>query len=231
MPLQPHLKRGWEKESESFKNLGVLWMVLKILLYSLPFSQTKQCGISALISFSDKLYLSPYSMWWHVFPSSSFQNHWIPHLLAVVERNMYFLASCILSFIPVLLLGTLTSKCIIILWKTNVLGCWITGSLFLIFFFFFRAVLEPLLSLTPPAHSVFIVVDSVDSGCCGGNGVGEGSILGSAGTQSSSIAELLLKHIQLFPPWILLVCSARRQNKAVCKMFSGIQKDDSHTIS
>lgn len=89
---------------------------------------------------------------------------------------------------------------------------------------FKRAVLEPLLSLTPPAHSVFIVVDSVDSGCCGGNGVGEGSISGSAGTPSSSIAELLLKYIQLFPPWILLVCSARRQNKAVCKMFSGFRK-------
>ncbi len=61
------------------------------------------------------------------------------------------------------------------------------------FSFFFRAVLEPLLSLTPPAHSVFIVVDSLDSGYCGCNGVGEGSISGSAATHNSSIAELLLK--------------------------------------
>ncbi|KAL0184539.1 hypothetical protein M9458_020235, partial [Cirrhinus mrigala] len=66
------------------------------------------------------------------------------------------------------------------------------------------AVLEPLLSLTPPAHTVFIAVDSLDSGYCGGNGVGEGTISGSAATQSSSIAELLLKYIQLLPPWILL---------------------------
>lgn len=87
---------------------------------------------------------------------------------------------------------------------------------------FKRAVLEPLMSLTPPAHSVFIVVDSLDSGCCGSNGVGERSI--SAATQSSSIAELLLRYIQLLPPWILLVCSARRQNKAICKMFSGFRR-------
>ncbi|XP_016398403.1 ankyrin repeat domain-containing protein 50-like [Sinocyclocheilus rhinocerous] len=89
---------------------------------------------------------------------------------------------------------------------------------------FKRAVLEPLLSLTPPAHSVFIVVDSLDLGYCGGNGVGEGSKSGAAATQSSSIAELLLKNIQLLPPWILLVCSARRQNKAICKIFSGFRR-------
>ncbi|TRY97207.1 hypothetical protein DNTS_013710 [Danionella cerebrum] len=86
---------------------------------------------------------------------------------------------------------------------------------------FKRAVLEPLLSLTPPAQTVFIVVDSVDSGFIG---VGEGSISGSENTQPSSIAELLLKYIQLLPSWILLVCSARRQNKAICKMFSGFRK-------
>lgn len=99
------------------------------------------------------------------------------------------------------------------------------------FSFFFRAVLEPLLSLTPPAHSVFIVVDSLDSGYCGGNGAGEGSISGAAATQSSSIAELLLKYIQLLPPWILLVCSARRQNKAICKIFSGTLLDDAQITS
>ncbi len=99
------------------------------------------------------------------------------------------------------------------------------------FSFFFRAVLEPLLSLTPPAHSVFIVVDSLDSGYCGCNGVGEGSISGSAATHNSSIAELLLKYIQLLPPWILLVCSARRQNKAICKMFSGTLSDDAQITS
>ncbi|KAI7808558.1 ankyrin repeat domain-containing protein 50 [Triplophysa rosa] len=89
---------------------------------------------------------------------------------------------------------------------------------------FKRAILEPLSSLTPPAHSVFIVVDSLDSGCCGGDGVGQGLISGSAAIPSSSIAELLFKHVQLLPPWILLVCSVRRQNKAICKMFSGFRR-------
>uniref|UniRef100_A0A4W4HGR3 Orc1-like AAA ATPase domain-containing protein n=1 Tax=Electrophorus electricus TaxID=8005 RepID=A0A4W4HGR3_ELEEL len=85
---------------------------------------------------------------------------------------------------------------------------------------FKRAVLEPLLSLASPAQSVCIVIDSLDSGCSGLVGVGTGMTPGSVTNQSSSIAELLLRHLQLLPSWILLVCSARRQNKAVCKMFS-----------
>ncbi|XP_051999064.1 ankyrin repeat domain-containing protein 50-like isoform X1 [Xyrauchen texanus] len=89
---------------------------------------------------------------------------------------------------------------------------------------FKRAVLEPLLSLKTPLHSVFIVVDSVDLGCCGGDGDEEGLTSGAATTQSSSIVELLLKHIQLLPHWIFLVCSARRQSKTICKMFSGFRK-------
>lgn len=95
--------------------------------------------------------------------------------------------------------------------------------------FSFRAILEPLSSLSPPAHSVFIVVDSLDSGCCGGDGVGQGWISGSAATPSSSIAELLFRHVQLLPPWILLVGSVRRQNKAICKMFSGIAPYAKHS--
>ncbi|XP_051566532.1 ankyrin repeat domain-containing protein 50-like isoform X1 [Myxocyprinus asiaticus] len=89
---------------------------------------------------------------------------------------------------------------------------------------FKRAILEPLLLLTPPPYSVFIVVDSLDSGCCGGDGVGEGLTSGDGATQSFSIVELLLKYVQLLPPWILLICSARRQNKAICKMFSGFRR-------
>lgn len=95
-------------------------------------------------------------------------------------------------------------------------------------FFSFRAILEPLSSLTPPAHSVFVVVDSLDSGCCGGDGAGQGLISGTVSTPSSSIAELLFRHVQLLPPWILLVCSARRQNKTICKMFSGIPQFTNH---
>lgn len=89
---------------------------------------------------------------------------------------------------------------------------------------FKRAILEPLSSLTPPAHSVFIVVDSLESGCFGGDGAGDGLTSGTMTTPSSSIAELLFKHTQLLPPWILLVCSTRRRNKAICKMFSGFRR-------
>ncbi|KAI5621382.1 ankyrin repeat domain-containing protein 50 [Silurus asotus] len=89
---------------------------------------------------------------------------------------------------------------------------------------FKRAVLESLLSLPFPSQSVYIVLDSLDSGCGGTFGIGEGVTTGIMGTPSTSIAELLFRHHQYLPPWILLVCSARRQNKSVCKMFSGFRK-------
>ncbi|XP_017540718.1 ankyrin repeat domain-containing protein 50 [Pygocentrus nattereri] len=89
---------------------------------------------------------------------------------------------------------------------------------------FKRAILEPLLSLPSPAQSMYIVVDSLDAGYGGYVGASEGLTTGAMAIQSTSIADLLLRHLQLFPPWILLVCSARRQNKAVCKMFSGFRK-------
>ncbi|KAK2850280.1 hypothetical protein Q7C36_009063 [Tachysurus vachellii] len=89
---------------------------------------------------------------------------------------------------------------------------------------FKRAVLETLHSLPSPSESLYIVIDSLDSGCGGTVGVGESLTTGTTGTQSTSIAELLHRHHQYLPPWIFLVCSARRQNKAVCKMFSGFRK-------
>ncbi|XP_036401237.1 ankyrin repeat domain-containing protein 50-like [Megalops cyprinoides] len=79
---------------------------------------------------------------------------------------------------------------------------------------FKRAVLLPLQEIPPPAHRLFLLVDSLDSGFLTGAGSG----------MSGSIAELLSSHQQLLPGWLLLVCSARRQNRAVCKMFSGFRK-------
>lgn len=78
-----------------------------------------------------------------------------------------------------------------------------------------RAVLGPLLDLPPPAQTLMLVVDSLDVRY----GVGEGD------EKSGSIAELLATNQHLLPGWLLLVCSVRRQNKAVCKMFSGITKE------
>ncbi len=79
----------------------------------------------------------------------------------------------------------------------------------------FRAVLEPLLNLPPPAQTLMVVVDSLDVGY----GAGEGR------RKSSSIAELLAASQHLLPSWLLLVCSVRRHNRAVLKMFSGMKTE------
>lgn len=90
------------------------------------------------------------------------------------------------------------------------------------FLIYSRAIVDTLLSLPPPSQSVYIVVDSLDTDWGGTVGVSEGLTKGTMGTQSTCIAELLLRHHQFLPPWLLLICSARRQNKAVCKLFSGM---------
>lgn len=71
--------------------------------------------------------------------------------------------------------------------------------------------LGPLLDLPPPAQTLMVVVDALD--------VGYGSRDGC--DKSGSVAKLLAVNQHLLPSWVLLVCSVRRQNKAVCKMFSG----------
>ncbi|XP_061895871.1 ankyrin repeat domain-containing protein 50 [Entelurus aequoreus] len=82
---------------------------------------------------------------------------------------------------------------------------------------FKRCVLLPLLSAKPPPQALFLLVDSVD----------QGGQLGEAEQRSPAdsprtIAELLATHQQFLPPWLLLVCSARRQNKAITKLFTGV---------
>uniref|UniRef100_A0A3Q1EJA5 Ankyrin repeat domain 50-like n=1 Tax=Acanthochromis polyacanthus TaxID=80966 RepID=A0A3Q1EJA5_9TELE len=79
---------------------------------------------------------------------------------------------------------------------------------------FKRAVLGPLLDLPPPAQTLMLVVDSLDVEH--GPSDREG--------KSGSIAELLAANQHLLPGWLLLVCSIRRHNKAVCKMFSGFRR-------
>ncbi|XP_043929146.1 ankyrin repeat domain-containing protein 50-like [Protopterus annectens] len=83
---------------------------------------------------------------------------------------------------------------------------------------FKRAVLLPLLDLQPPSQNLLLLVDSVDEGTFWKDGEWKPS------GKSQTLAELLSSHQELLPPWLLLVCSARRQNKAVTRMFTGYRK-------
>ncbi|XP_053564813.1 ankyrin repeat domain-containing protein 50 [Bombina bombina] len=83
---------------------------------------------------------------------------------------------------------------------------------------FKRKILLPLLALPPPSQNLLLVVDSLDETCCCCHA-------NSLFTEpSGSIAELLAKHHELFPPWLLLVCSTRRQSKTVTRLFSGFRR-------
>lgn len=91
-----------------------------------------------------------------------------------------------------------------------------------------KALLFPLLEVEPPKNCLFLLVDSID----------EGQILNASmqtGTRDSrresnndnvsrTIAELLANHHHLFPHWLLLVCTARRQSKTISRMFTGFRK-------
>ncbi|XP_078683671.1 uncharacterized protein LOC144917458 [Branchiostoma floridae x Branchiostoma belcheri] len=81
---------------------------------------------------------------------------------------------------------------------------------------FKRGVLLPLLGINPPTHNCFILVDSVD----------ESYLLETDDKTegSKTIAELLARHHELFPPWCLLVCSSRKQSKSVNRLFTGFRK-------
>ncbi|XP_028291583.1 ankyrin repeat domain-containing protein 50 isoform X2 [Gouania willdenowi] len=57
-----------------------------------------------------------------------------------------------------------------------------------------------------------VIVDSLDHG-----------LLSEAG-KGGSIAMLLATNQHLLPNWLLLVCTVRRHNKPVCKMFSGFRR-------
>ncbi|KAL4229805.1 Ankyrin repeat domain-containing protein 50 [Mactra antiquata] len=81
---------------------------------------------------------------------------------------------------------------------------------------FKRAIINPLLEIEPPDKNLFILVDSIDE-----------SYLHSVNEReegSKTIAELLANHHSLIPKWLLLVCSSRKQNKSITRMFTGFRK-------
>lgn len=88
-----------------------------------------------------------------------------------------------------------------------------------------RALLFPLLEIDPPKTSLFILIDSIDEYSF----VYSNSTLTrpkprERSTQSRTIAELLANHHHLFPQWLLLVCTARKQSRSIAKMFTGFRK-------
>lgn len=88
-----------------------------------------------------------------------------------------------------------------------------------------RALLFPLLEIDPPKTSLFILIDSIDEYSF----VYSNSTLTrpkprERSTQSRTIAELLANHHHLFPQWLLLVCTARKQSRTIAKMFTGFRK-------
>lgn len=82
---------------------------------------------------------------------------------------------------------------------------------------FKNGILVPLCSLTPPGRNCFILVDSIDEGY-------PNLLPSDQGTTSRTVAELLANHHELFPQWLCLVCSARKQSKSVTRMFTGFRK-------
>ena len=78
--------------------------------------------------------------------------------------------------------------------------------------------LSALAEVDPPLKNLFILVDSIDESWS--------QSLNSSpeGATSTTIAELLGKHHHLFPPWLLLICTARKQNKLITHLFTGFKK-------
>ena len=82
---------------------------------------------------------------------------------------------------------------------------------------FKKTVLEPLSEIEPPEKTLFILIDSIDESYLH---------LTSYDKEegSKTIAELLANHHHLFPKWLLLVCSSRKQSKSITRMFTGFRK-------
>ncbi|XP_049303711.1 uncharacterized protein LOC105232825 isoform X1 [Bactrocera dorsalis] len=92
---------------------------------------------------------------------------------------------------------------------------------------FKKALLFPLLELTPPKTALLLLIDSIDE-----NYINEGNLIttlkGGRGMSTShksrNVAELLSNHIHLFPKWLFLVCTTKKQTKQITRMFTGFKK-------
>lgn len=88
---------------------------------------------------------------------------------------------------------------------------------------FKKAILFPLLELAPPKAAQIMLIDSIDE-----NYLNDGTLITTLKSKNNSksrnIAELLSNHIHLLPKWLFLVCTAKKQNKHITKLFSGFKK-------
>ncbi|XP_062830431.1 ankyrin repeat domain-containing protein 50 isoform X2 [Anolis carolinensis] len=90
---------------------------------------------------------------------------------------------------------------------------------------FRRAVLLPLLDLPPPPRPLLMVVDALDAGRSDRTlAEEEEEERGPPPGPSRTIACLLGSHLQLLPPWLLLVCTARTHSKGVLGLFPNFQR-------
>jgi len=88
-----------------------------------------------------------------------------------------------------------------------------------------KALLFPLLEVEPPKNCLFLLVDSIDEGqMLNPPQTGTRDSRRESDNVSRTIAELLANHHHLFPQWLLLVCTARRQSKTISRMFTGFRK-------
>ncbi|XP_062563342.1 ankyrin repeat domain-containing protein 50 [Armigeres subalbatus] len=88
---------------------------------------------------------------------------------------------------------------------------------------FKKAILFPLLELCPPKNALLLLIDSIDE-----NYIQDGNLIstlkGKQVTKSRNIAELLSNHIHLMPKWLFMVCTAKKQNKNITKLFTGFKR-------
>jgi hypothetical protein len=99
---------------------------------------------------------------------------------------------------------------------------------------FKRYIAFPLLEIESPKHSSFLLVDSIDEtsityhtsnlSTSSSSNHKSSSSSGGPGTCSNTIGELLGNNCHLLPPWLVLICTARKQSKAVSRLFSGFRK-------
>lgn len=82
---------------------------------------------------------------------------------------------------------------------------------------FKEGILLPLNSLPPPEDVYLVVIDAIDEAFLH-------SFDSKISRESRTITELVAAHHDLFPPWLFLAVSARKQSKTVTKMFTGFRK-------